>query len=427
MNTSQLNPNQPYENASNRHVEAVIDDLKWVFRKTPEKDNDIDGEIEVFNEGYTTAKIIKVQLKSTLQVETKEKFAIFDCPVKFLNFCDVCDIPILLVHYCVTTKKAYWIWTQMYIFKELEINKPNWRNNRNKVRVKIPIENEFTQREEFKLQIQAIADKGINEIQQMRKMDTSDYYYTVLEEQDASSPNNRRIAAKVYIEKSFATSKEATIELIKKINEKVKSSLYHKKILTGTQHREVDVVWLYLYDDLIQYKAGAPFCRTEWINPDANNTFKSTISNEDVYLVQHQIKIRWETYYRPLQEYLTYNTTSKGEYLEKMRMTIAYIKKETMAIIDLFSKQDKKEFYKYANNKATEYRDIFINFGDSPYPPYECLELHEMIEESISTIDNMTDSITNMSVNDYYIESNYINYIKKNKEVLKYLIEKVMI
>lgn len=57
--------NNMNEGKSIRFFEGVIEDYGWKYRRQ-EKDNDIDGEIEVFSEeGETTAKIIKVQLKAT--------------------------------------------------------------------------------------------------------------------------------------------------------------------------------------------------------------------------------------------------------------------------------------------------------------------------------------------------------------------------
>lgn len=189
--------------------------------KDQEKDNDIDGEIEVFsNEGETTAKIIKIQLKATKELKYSEESIIFDCPIKFLNFCDVCDIPVVLVVYGVDEERAFWIWTQKYIFKALDSEGAEWRNNTSTVRIKIPITNEVKQSDDFYNAIENISNEGVNEMQQWRKRETSEYYFTILEEKDNSTLNKRRISAKVYIERSFAISKDSMEELIKKINQK---------------------------------------------------------------------------------------------------------------------------------------------------------------------------------------------------------------
>lgn len=44
---------------------------------------------------------MKIQLKSTSDTEIKviDTEVYYDRPIKFLNFCDVCDIPVTLMYY----------------------------------------------------------------------------------------------------------------------------------------------------------------------------------------------------------------------------------------------------------------------------------------------------------------------------------------
>ncbi|WP_411349804.1 DUF4365 domain-containing protein [Paenibacillus sp. WLX2291] len=139
---SKFDSKQRFEYLSKVFIEKVIISNGWKYR-TQEKDNDIDGEIEFFtNEFETTAKIIKVQLKATSELNYKEDSIVFDCPIKFLNFCDVCDFPVILVVYGVSEEKAYWMWAQKYIFQELDNKDIDWRKNTSTIRIKIPIQNE---------------------------------------------------------------------------------------------------------------------------------------------------------------------------------------------------------------------------------------------------------------------------------------------
>lgn len=70
---SKLDSKQISEYLSKVFIEKTIVFNGWKYR-TQEKDNDIDGEIEVFtNEGETTAKIIKVQLKATSEINRHQK------------------------------------------------------------------------------------------------------------------------------------------------------------------------------------------------------------------------------------------------------------------------------------------------------------------------------------------------------------------
>jgi hypothetical protein len=54
---------------------------------------------------------LKIQLKASFKVKYKTGDAIFDCPIKILNFCDICDFPVIIVLYEVQSNKSYWLWT----------------------------------------------------------------------------------------------------------------------------------------------------------------------------------------------------------------------------------------------------------------------------------------------------------------------------
>lgn len=302
------------EGKSVRFFEGVIEDNGWKYRRQ-EKDNDIDGEIEVFSEGETTAKMIKVQLKATTNMNYKEDSITFGAPVKFMNFCDVCDIPTILVLYDVEQKRAFWLWSQHYISQTLDNNNANWRNNTSEVTVHIPIRNEVLEGETFYSELERISNQGINEIQQLRKRDTSQYYYKVLKEDDSSHALKKRISAKIYVERSFATSKNSMKELIKKINESFKNNYYDKGVWKELKSNgEPDYIWLYFYNDMIQVEHGLPFCRTEWIKNEGDTPI---LLNKDPELIDNNFRVSWEEN-RHLDMYLQDNTITKREYLQSV-------------------------------------------------------------------------------------------------------------
>ncbi|ARD47106.1 DUF4365 domain-containing protein [Sporosarcina sp. P33] len=423
MKRSQYDEKSINEGKSRRFFEGVIEENGWKYR-VQDKDNDIDGEIEVFSkEGETTAKIVKVQLKSTTSLKMAEKLITFDCPVKFLNFCDVCDIPVIIVLYDVKEKKAYWLWTQQYIFKVLDKNNESWRNNTSSVTIKIPIENEVLEDSKFYNEIKGISINGINEIQQWRKHDTSEYYFTILEEKDDSNINKRRISAKIYIERSFATSRNSTIELIKKINAKIKINKYNKRILQGRSvDSEPDYVWLSFYDDLIQFEYGLPFCRTEWINgKDSPPLF---IKEYDQLIDENNIRVKWE-YNRPLQDYLLLNSTSKTHYLEGVRESLVFAKSELALLPKLFAEEDNSNFYNHIKAKQKEYSRNFILLSDF-IPPHECKPLHRALEAALGELDNLAMIIEGNERNKQYINYQFVSKFYKHLVILNYEIDKII-
>lgn len=62
--------NQQYEEESRTHIKYIFNKIDWKFRDL-NQDNDIDGELEIFDpvnggeEKQTSGKFIKVQIKST--------------------------------------------------------------------------------------------------------------------------------------------------------------------------------------------------------------------------------------------------------------------------------------------------------------------------------------------------------------------------
>ncbi|MFD4818015.1 DUF4365 domain-containing protein [Peribacillus butanolivorans] len=421
LKRSQYDEKNINEGKSIRFFEGVIEENGWKYRRQ-EKDNDIDGEIEVFSKkGETTAKIVKVQLKSTTSLEVNKDSVIFDCPVKFLNFCDVCDIPIIIVVYGVEEKKAYWLWTQKYILQTLDNDKSIWRDNTSTVRLKIPTSNKVLEHEQFYSEVERISNDGINEIQQWRKRDTSEYYYTILEEKDNSTLSKRRISAKIYIERSFASSKDSMIELIKKINEKVKSNNYNKGVLKGNmEDSEPDYIWLYFYDDLIQFEYGLPFCRTEWFVNKRSSPI--LLEKYDQLITDLNIRVTWE-YNRPLQKYLISNGYSKNQYIKDIRDVLKFANEELKLLPKYFNEEDKTKFYTHISEKRKEYLSNFLVLNDL-LPPYECRTLHDVLQSALGDIDNLANEIENKQRNERYLSSQYlakflVHFITLNNEVSK--------
>ncbi|WP_195575457.1 DUF4365 domain-containing protein [Paenibacillus sp. 1001270B_150601_E10] len=422
---SKLDSKQISEYLSKVFIEKTIVSNGWKYR-TQEKDNDIDGEIEFFtDEGETTAKIIKVQLKATNELKYNEDSVVFDCPIKFLNFCDVCDFPVILVIYGVTEEKAYWIWAQKYIFQELDSKGVDWRKNTSTIRIRIPIQNEVKEDAEFYNAIESISKVGVNEQQQWRKQETSEYYFTILEEKDNSTGTKRRISAKVYVERSFASSKDSLIELIKKINEKVKNNNYFKKVLeSGNDANNPEYVWLYFYDDIIQNEFGLPICRSEWINNNGKNE-PILLKEFDHYIKSHNIRIKWDDNYRPLHEFLLLNSTSKNDYFKKIRSIVTFAKYELDNLTKLFNEVDKSGFYEHISSKRKNYRTNFLLMSDI-LPPYECRKLNRALYNALTDLDNLAIAIEQEQGNEFYLYTQFIEKFPVHLAIIHYELEKII-
>ncbi len=113
--------------------------VEWIIRKIP-KDYGIDYEIEIVEDEEVTGKRIWIQLKSTENIDVKNKEIIVDeepcsveyiayqTPVNLLKYSLTCDFPLILAVVDLTNEMIYWIPLQDEITMNLEDKNPAWRD-----------------------------------------------------------------------------------------------------------------------------------------------------------------------------------------------------------------------------------------------------------------------------------------------------------
>jgi len=344
----------------------------WKYRKM-EWDNDIDGEIEIFDQGReTTAKFIKVQLKT---VDDPKKFEgigevyKFDADIKFLHFCDVCDIPIILSVFNIHEETGYFIFMQRFIYEHLDLQNPQWRRNKSNVRVNVPLENSL-QLESAKSKLKFIANEGVNLITQLRKTATYKKYYSVLKQDDNSHGTALRTSLKILVEKSFANSKEAMRILIPKINHEYRGRVYHRNQILAQTHnnKEYDVIYMFFYDTLNQAKQGLTFCRTLWIKDNLPDAAKPMVSKSNEVI--DEINIYWDSN-DSFDEFIEDNLLDKGQYLPIIDN--AFDKFTGLYEKVLFLHNQYKQKIIISSELISEIKLIsndLDNLNNSLYPPY---------------------------------------------------------
>lgn len=432
---SQYSEEQRYEEKSRLDIKNVCLDLGWKFRDY-DQDNDIDGEIEIFYEvenktnqiNETSGDFVKVQLKATKNINIEKNFVKFACPVKLMHFVDVCEHPIILTLFDVINKKHYWIWLQEYMYTKLDKINQNWRRNISSVSIEIPIENVVDSNKRFKQSIKKISKDGIFEITQLRKKNTLEQYYTLLEEEDSSIPQLRRYSLYILVEKSFSQSKEAMKILIKYLIEKNKTSSYFKNKIAGNYHSEkINILWIFFYYDIRQQKDGLPFCRAEWKDPNKNIKM-SILSNP--YELEKNIKISWGNY--PdihLSERMT-----KGEYLKlvnevygssfniinSIKYSYEIFLKESIDEIKLV-----KQILSFSGKISSDYKKI--SYIEKLHP-YECSDFDQKINQLLSHLGNIIIYMSN-NERDFNYKiwglKNSLKHIQEIEPELKYEFKKL--
>lgn len=387
-----------------------------------EWDNDIDGEIEIFDtNNETTAKFIKVQLKT---VDSPESFEIgrdffsYDASVKFMNFCDVCDIPIILAVYNIRKEEGYFLFVQKYIYETLDIENPKWHNNQENVRLHIPFTNSFAQTES-RMMIERIATNGTNLITQLRKNETSRNYFTLLNQVDNSHGTVLRTSIRILVEKSFASSKEAMRILIPKINEECKQKIYHRNNILAKHFRQkkYDVIYLFFYDTLQQVNHGLPFCRTLWISDKLPTEHAPMVSDPNELI--DSINVYWDAVDK-FNDFIEVNLLDKGVYLpyvDKVYIRFKELYDKILLLSDKFeNEQISYDNYirklKQLNKDLDKLNNLFFNFG---LPPIECKDLDIKIQSLICLIHNIQLVVNDESRN----QSNILACIKTYLESIK--------
>ncbi len=383
---------QQNEEESRIHLRYHFNRLGWKFRDLSQ-DNDIDGEVEVFDpvNKQTSGKFIKVQIKSISRTSVKDGVISYPCPIKFLHFCDVCDIPVILILYDVDAKVAYWLWVQHYLYNKLDRENASWRGNISSATVTFSINDivSFTSAS-LESTFKNIAYTGTNEIAQLRKSLTFQRYYTLVAEEDVSTFIAKRVSAKLLVEASFSSSRDAMRALIPKINEQL---LYSEHPSTNFHdiHKPCDVIVMFFYNDIKQVNHGLPFCRTQWI--DEKLSVKPRTISPDEYI--DSIGIRWETMHEIFSDFIPSNLMNKGQYLRLAEFTYKSfyrILSEIQVNFGLY-KENHVDFIslkKSMNTYKSELDKYYFAFTERDYPPFDCTELDKVILEFISAIHDLS-------------------------------------
>lgn len=411
------------EEESRLFFTTICNKFKWKFRDYS-LDNDIDGEIEFFEEvsksgetvHETNAEFIKVQLKSTINLEIKGNTINFDCPVKFLFFADICEYPIILVLYDMNSKKAYWIWIQELIYKDLDFSNPNWRKNKKSVAIKIPLINEVLVNDKFSVELRKIAKYGNKEINQLRKKDYLSSYYTQLKMLDSSNATVRKMSVNILVEKSFSESKNAMRILIENLCDFYEKSDYFKNDTIKKFHtEEVEMLRIFIYNDIRQEKDGLYFCKAEF-NKNKDKYDENIINKQ--FEDYKGIRIHWGDFPEVhLEERL-----SKGKYIDIIEKNLV----ETDLIMNKIEKYEndfKKNIIADEEliSKILSFKDniseIIKKYSGNDYlQPFECSDLRLRQDEMNIILESLGMDVENKELNKknklYKIE----NAIKEYKE-----------
>ncbi|MGA2186340.1 MAG: DUF4365 domain-containing protein [Bryobacteraceae bacterium] len=112
-----LNPNQPTEDLGLMFIHKIAHQMGAIWRRTPNDDYGLDGELELTSSSEVTGSIIKVQLKagaSYFRNRTQAGFSFYIDPSD-ANYWPKVTCPVILVVYDPENDAGYWIDIKRYL------------------------------------------------------------------------------------------------------------------------------------------------------------------------------------------------------------------------------------------------------------------------------------------------------------------------
>ncbi|UPO99048.1 DUF4365 domain-containing protein (plasmid) [Cetobacterium somerae] len=385
---SEYSSNQILERKSIHYIEGKCINLKWKYRQY-DQDNDVDGEIEIFEEeesllkNITKSNYIKVQLKAQQKVDKNEKFVRFSLKTKFIKFIKECQVPLILIVYDESEEKGYWVFLQRY-YRENNLDESL---NQLEKTIYIPIENTLEDIDLFKNEMLKLSEDGLLEILLENKKINLNECYEIIETKDISYAGRVRKTMSVYINNLFLKNEYILNKLLIRLeNEHIKNDINFRE-----SNKLVDELTIFVYNSLIKIGNFAALFRYEVIN----NNGKYNRALIDLNKLDYNI----ETY-------------SKGEYLQIALISFLEATKITTNLYNL--NNVKTNIIKYEK----DIEEIYFGFIDrSKIAPLECKKLDESFLQYISLLDNFK-FYKEDHYNDYYINKKISELKLKEIEVI---------
>lgn len=375
---SEYSREQLLEQKSIHYLLGKCINLNWKYRQY-DQDNDVDGEIEIFEEEkeilkyIAKSKYIKVQLKAQKKVEINKGHIKYSCKTKFLEFVKECDVPLILVIYDENTSEGYWLFLQEYISENLKEKDLKQKTKD----IKIPLENTLENNIKFKDEMIKISEEGILEILLANKKIDLKKCYEITKTKDISTADKVRKIVYVYINGIFLKSEKILEKLLERILEPHKIN----NLNLCSEKKYVDELTIFIYDSLKNIEVSSALYKFELINNKEKKIEK-------------------------LNEYtLEIEEIDKGAYIRFISPTIQKLNKLSLKLCE--AKNIKDDILKYEDEIKKETEKIFYFNKDVPF---ECIKLSSKVMGYAIELDNFK----------YYKENNYNNYyISKRLEDLK--------
>jgi hypothetical protein len=216
--------------------------------------------------------------------------------------------------------------------------------------------------------------------------------YEVVKLQDVSHAGARRYSAFIIVDKHY--SRDSLREIIRAATDEIRLNTYYRSQLVEEHWRETPahVVWLFLGYDPEDVRRTNWICRTEWIDPLLDPSFRpvSLHGNEQL----GEIEIDWNERYTELKQFYSGLSASKGELLGRLRPIL----RQMLAWGDEISER----FHQYRSGILSDaaftaelerlwpkITELYQKSGDLPMPPDDLKDYDQVCHSIFAYVDNM--------------------------------------
>ena len=377
---------------------TILKDFNWLEREQPISDHGIDFQVEIVEDEKATGMLYAIQIKSGKSYfkESNETTIVFRGEKKHLSYWIDYSLPVILVLYDPEDNNLYWNF----------VTKENTKETKKAWKIEIPKTN-------------VLSKESKHEIESFY-INTN--IFTILKTEDTSHALSRRISVKLLHKKD--TPNYIIKQTLPHFIEKLKSSDYFRNEIVSKNHGKklADSIWVYTYKTLEQYNQGLPHCIAVWNDPKSKSP--TTLGGYDECL-DNDIHIKWGNDSIP-DAFIENNEMSKGKYLKIVDNFIIEAKIEYKRIYDLYfkfkeSNIDKMKIEILLNEKR--FNQLLSEDYDQSYPPNDCKDLDQEIQNLSASIDNIYIVIKDKKRNDdniIYCINMYLNSSQENLEAIKY-------
>jgi hypothetical protein len=231
-------------------------------------------------------------------------------------------------------------------------------------------------------------DKGITLEMEVRER----VKYTPYRQQDVSHYGAKRYSEIILLDKHY--SREIIRTIIQEVTDKLKSDNYYRneRVKARWGKSPAHVVWLYIACDLEDIRVANWICRTCWISSSLPPEMRPSALNGNEKL--GEIDILWNDNYKSIKEARKNDFGTKEKVLNSVQTILKEMVNSAKQAIRYFGEYSRgniseQDFILKMQEMEPKVHNFYLQSGDIPHPPQDCIDYDNACHNIFATIDDM--------------------------------------